>query len=774
LDEFAVIGKRFPLVDAPSKAAGQAKYVNDLNIAGMLHGAILRSPHAHARIKGIDIAEAIRLPGVRAIITGRDTRGRKYGLTPLTADELPLAIDRALYIGEAVAAVAATDEETANTALGLIKVDYEELPALLDPRESLQEGMPRLHEDSPGNVACQVSWEFGDLEEAFRKAEHVREDTFETQPVTHAPLEPHGTLASFDTAGLLTVWVSSQNLYLCRLSLSVALGIPESKIRIIKATVGGGFGGKVEMYAHDFAASLLSIKTGRPVKIICSRDEVFSATRYRNPMSVWLRTAVTRDGILLARDCRIIADGGAATSTGLGALYLAGMLPNIAYRLPAFRYRGIRAYTNKPPAGPQRGHGAIQGTFAVESQMDMLAEDLGLDPVEIRRRNATATGYVMANNVRIDSSALPQCIESAAGGSIWKDLPEGGGRGRGIACGAFTSGQQIVPHLHASAIIKIHNDGAVTLFTGAPDVGQGSNTVLAQIAAEELGVTMNEVRVVAADSELTPMDAGAYSSRVTVFVGNAVKDAASKARAQLLEVAATQLEARAGDLEARGGRIWVKGSPERGIDYQQASRAYFRQKEEPIVAHGVYHQVEQTGITGGTFQTSRGKLPAGSGIEVPSPAFSFAAQVAEVQVDRETGEVNVVGYAASHDSGRALNPLAVEGQIQGSIAGGLGQALMEGLERKDGQALNPSFLDYHIPTAFEMPACEVWEAESPDPVGPFGAKESGEGTQVPGPAAIANAVFNATGVRITSLPISPEKILEGLLKSADKPKPEKT
>ncbi|MDP2660826.1 MAG: molybdopterin-dependent oxidoreductase, partial [Dehalococcoidia bacterium] len=312
MEEFAVIGKRFPLIDAPAKATGQAKYVNDLVMPGMLHGAILRSPYAHARILGIDASGALKVPGVRAVITGRDTRGRKYGLTPLTADELPLAIDKVHYVGEAVAAVAANDQETAQTALSLIDVEYGELPAILDPHDALKDGAPLVHEDAPGNQACQVAWEFGDLEDCFRRSDHIREDTFETQPVTHGPLEPHGAVAAHDSSGLLTVWVSSQNLYLCRLSLSVTLGIPESKIRIIKPTVGGGFGGKVEMYAHDFAASLLSIKTGRPVKIICSRDEVFSCTRYRNPMSIWLRTGTRKDGTLLARDCRIIADGGAA------------------------------------------------------------------------------------------------------------------------------------------------------------------------------------------------------------------------------------------------------------------------------------------------------------------------------------------------------------------------------------------------------------------------------------------------------------------------------
>lgn len=763
MNEFAVIGKRTPLLDAPAKATGQAKYVADLAMPGMLQAAILRSPHPHARILNIDVVRASQMPGVKGIITGRDTRARRYGLTPLTADELAMAIDKVHYIGEAVAAVAAVDEETARAALDQIRVEYEELPSVFDPQEALREGSPQIHGNAPGNVSCRATWDFGNVEEAFAQADYIREDTFQTQPTAHAPIEPHGVLASYDQNGVLTVWISTQNMFLCRLSLSVTLGMPESKIHMIKPAVGGGFGGKVEMYSHDFSAALLSIKTGKPVRIICSRDEVFSITRYRHPMGIWMRTAVNKDGLLLGRDCRIVADGGAYTSTGVGALYLAGMIANMTYRLPAFRYDGVRAYTNKAPAGPQRGHGVIQGTFAVESQMDMIAHELGLDPAEIRRRNAMSAGYVTANNIRIKSCAVAECIENVAADRDGKDRSSVEAHGRGMAASAFTSGQQIVPHLHGSAIIKMHYDGAVTLYTGALDIGQGSNTVLAQIAAEELGVKLEDIRVVAGDSESTPIDAGSYSSRVTVFVGNAVKAAAAKAKAQLLEAAASQLEARPEDLEARGGRIWVKGSPDRGISTDQAAKAYFRRVEEPIVAHGNFHQApEDIAVGHGKFSTSRGDLPPDSGLETPSPAFSFAAQAAEVQVDRETGEVSVLKFFASHDSGRALNPLAVEGQIEGSVAGGLGQALLEGLETRDGQPLNPSFTDYHMPTALEAPSCQVWEIDAPDPVGPFGAKESGEGTQVPGPAAIANAVFDALGVRITSLPITREKILDGI------------
>lgn len=756
MDEFTVIGKRLPQADAPAKSRGQANYVADLSMPGMLYGAILRSPHPHARIVNIDCSNALRLKGVRSVITGKDTRGRRYGIMPDTADEMALAIDKVRYIGEAIAAVAAADEDTAGEALELIRVEYDPLPPVLDPTDALKEGAPQVHEQAPGNISCEVNWSFGDMEAAFAQADHIREDSFWTEPVAHSSMEPHGTLASYDTGtGRLTVWASTQNLFLCRLSLSVALGLPEEHIRIIKPTVGGGFGGKVEMYAHDFAASLLSMKTGRPVKIICSRDEVFSATRYRHPMHVWLRTAVKNDGTLLARDCKIIADGGAYNSTAPVVMYLAGMIPNLHQRLPAFRYHGIRAYTNKAPAGPQRGHGIIQGAFAVESQMDLIASDLGLDPLEIRRRNATCTGYELPNQIRVNSCGLSECLDNVEAGlrRMDADPDKKPGRGLGLAASGFVSGQQIVPHLHPSAIIKIHFDGAVTLFTGAPDVGQGSNTVLAQIAAEELGVGMEQMHVVAADTELTPMDCGAYSSRITFWVGNAVKDAAARAKTQLLDVAAASLEARPGDLEARGGRISVKGSPERGMAYKQAVKLYFRQKEEPIVAHGTFH-------------TEPGDILLHTGVGNPSPAFTFAGQIAEVQADRETGEISVLSYDASQDSGRALNPMAVEGQIEGSIIGGLGQALIERVDRADGQVMNPSFTDYHIPTALETPSCKVWHADAPDPMGPFGAKEGGEGTQVPVAAAIANAIQNALGVRITTLPITPERILEALNKEA--------
>lgn len=766
MEEFAVIGKRLPLLDAPAKATGQAKYIADLALSGMLYGGVLRSPHPHARVLNVDTSQALRLPGVKAVITGRDTRGRTYGLMPLTADELALAIDKVHYIGEGVAAVAAVDEDTARAALDLIRVNYEELPAVLDPSEALREGAPLVHENAPGNVCCQASWHFGDVEEGFRQAYHIREDTFETQPVTHAPIEPHGVLASYDSTGALTVWAPSQNLFLLRLSLSVTLGIPEGKIRIIKPTVGGGFGGKVEMYAHDFSAALLSMRTGKPVKIICSRDEVFSTTRYRNPVSIWLRTAVKKDGTLLARDCRATLDGGAGTSTGMIVTYLVGINAVHPYRLPAYRYKGIRVYTNKAPAGPQRGHGFLQGTFAVESQMDMIASDLGLDPTDVRRVNAMVPGDLSVNKVVVKSCGMPECIEKASTllceAATSRHLD--GELGRGMAVSAFCSGKQNVPHLHASAMIKIHYGGAITLFTGAPDIGQGCNTVLAQIAAEEMGVNLDDVHIVAADTETTPMDAGSLSSRVTVFVGNAVKAAAANARAQLFDVVSSQLEARPEDLVAKGGQIWVNGSPDRGMSYQQAIRTYISRKEEPIVAHGAFHQAkEDVAVSHGKLSTFRGALPEGdAGMETPAPSHSFAAQSVEVRVDRETGEVQVLRYLAAHDSGRALNPMAVEGQIEGSVAGGMGQALLEGLERKDGQAFNPSFLDYRLATALEVPGCEVWETDAPDPVGPFGAKESGEGTQVPGPAAIANAICNAVGVRITDLPITAEKVLSGI------------
>ncbi|MBI2848659.1 MAG: molybdopterin-dependent oxidoreductase [Chloroflexi bacterium] len=741
---YNIVGKPLPRIDSPLKAMGMARYVDDMILPGMLWGKICRSPFPHARVLHIDTASARRLTGVKGIITGQDISGKRYGIMPQTADELPLAIDKVRYVGEAVAAVAAIDEEIAAEAVELIEVEYDPLPALFDPEEAMALEAPHIHDK--GNISWKVSWEFGDKGKGFGEAFHVREDRFDTQGVNHAPLEPHAAIASVDSGGRLTLWTASQNLLILRRSLAITLGMAEGDIRVVNACVGGGFGGKVEMFSHQFCCALLARQTMRPVKITLSREDVFLATRERHPMILYLKTGVKRDGTLLARECRLIADGGAYTSTGPVAIYLAGAALNLPYRLPYVKYEGYRVYTNKTPSGPQRGHGFVQSCFATESQLDMIATDLGLDPVEIRLRNALQAGDVTPNGLSVGTCGLDQCIKSTIRGFDWKGKGDGEiAKGVGIGCSGYLSGGQFVPNLATTVFLKIHYDGAITVFSGAPDVGQGSDSILAQVVAEELGVSLKEVHVVSADTELTPMDAGSYSSRVTLFVGKAAQRAAREAREKILKGVADTLEANPEDLEARGGRIFVKGSPTRGMSFLEAVRTLFVRQELPIIVTGSY--------------VADSPPPLEKGYGNLSPAYSFAAQVAEVEVDRETGQVKVLRMAAAHDCGFAINPLAVEGQVEGALAGGLGQALSEGLPRSEGQPLNPTFLGYRMPTALDMPATHTITVETDDPMGPFGAKEAGEGMQVTTAAAIANAVANALGSHPTSLPLNPEELI---------------
>jgi 4-hydroxybenzoyl-CoA reductase subunit alpha len=751
MTDFSVVGKRLPRLDGPSKATGETRFATDLRLPGMLHGKLLRSPLPHARILHIDTSRALALPGVKAVITGKDTPGLRFGYLPFTADQYPLALDRVRFIGDEVAAVAAVDEDTAEEALSLIRVEYEELPALFDAAAALKEGAPLIHDHVPGNLAVEFRMEFGDVAQGFREAAHVREDHFVTAAVTHCALEPHVALASFDASGRLTLWTSTQNPFLVRRNIARTLLIPDGKVRIVVPPVGGAFGAKIEVFSHEFCAVLLARQTGRPVRILLSREEVFSTTRRRIPLTIDLKTGVRKDGTLLATYGRCIAEGGAYASTGVLPLFHGGVYLNLPYRIPNIKYEGYRAYTNLPPAGAQRGHGVPQMRFAVESQLDMLAQDLGLDPIELRLRNAIQPGDRTANGLEVTSCGLSECIKGAAAAVGWARRGEAKtpNRGMGIACGGFISGPNMVPHFRSTAMIKIDQDGAVALLVGSPDIGQGSSTTLAQIAAEELGVGLRDIQVVASDTEVTPIELASGASRVTLWAGNAVKAAAAQARQQLLEVAADRLEAKVEDLEARHGRFYVKGSPERGLTYPEVIKAAVRGERLPLVARGSY----AADLPTPNLQTGEGNL---------SPAYSFAAHVAEVEVDRETGEVRVLRMAAAHDCGRAVNPMAVEGQLEGSVAGGLGQALCEEMRWEAGQLLNPSLLDYHQPVVDAMPGIESVIVETDDPAGPFGAKETGEGAQLATVPAIANAIYDAVGVRLTELPVTPERILRAL------------
>jgi 4-hydroxybenzoyl-CoA reductase subunit alpha len=763
---YSVVGKRLPKLDGPVKAKGEAQYAGDMVLPNMLHGSLLRSPHPHARIVSIDLSRAQRLPGVKAIITGQDIPKVKYGVTfrfPQFCDEFMIAVDKVRYVGEPVAAIAARDEDTALEAQELIRVEYEEIPAVFDPEAAMEPGAPRIHEHAENNIGVRMSHHFGDVEAAFKEADHIREDRFVLQGQAHAPLEPHAVLAAADPSGKVTLWAAKQSPFRARYGLSRTLDMPEGKIRVIRPYLGGGFGGKGEMMSLDFCAALLSLRTGQPVRIVYNREEATTMVRSRHPMIVELRTGFKKDGTLLAQVCKIIADGGAFNSFGPVTLYLAGSHLNLPYKLPNYRFEGYRVYTNNQPAGAMRGHGMPQPRFAMECQLDMVAEDLGIDPLELRLKNAIEDGHIAANQYLVPSCGYKTSLRQAAQAAGWRERrnekamspgQQGLLRGIGLAGYSFLCGS--TSHLWdttaamTSAIVSLQEDGTVHLVTGASDIGQGSDTVLCQIAAEELGVSLHEVTLTAADTELCPLDWGTGGSRVTFQSGNAVRIAAQAARRQILEAAADELEARPEDLELKERRVYVKGSPHKGLPLTQAlALAQRKAQGAPVVGEGAFDQMR----TWPDFRTGLGNL---------SFAYVFGTQVAEVEIDPETGQVRVVSATIFHDCGLAINPMSVEGQIEGAAVMGLGYSLQEHLLRQNGVTLNPSFLEYKVPTALDAPSIHCGLVETIDPGGPFGAKEAGEGLMLGAAPAIANAVYDAIGVRIKELPITPEKILQAL------------
>ena len=752
--ELDVVGTRVPMVDAAAKATGAAQFTDDLILPGMLYGKILRSPLPHARILRIDTSKAERLAGVKGVMTGRDIPDRKYGIVPKAKDEYALAKNKVRFMGDEVAAVCAIDPEIAEEALELIKVDYEELPAVFDPKEAIEQGAPLVHDDVPGNISASIRKEFGNVEAGFEESDFIFEDSFYSQPVNHAPLEPHAAAAQYDPLkGELIIWSSTQIPFFLRRNLSTTLLVPESKIRVIKPKVGGGFGGKIDMYAKDFCACWFAMKLGRPVKFVYEREEVFIATRQRHPVYLGVKTGVKRDGTILAQRFWAHADGGAYNSTAPLMITLLGFFLMIPYRVPNLLYEGHHVYTNKPVGGAMRGHGVPQARFAVERHLDMIAERIGVDPAEIRIKNSIHAGEPHPAGFIIHTCGFSDTVRKAAEAIGWRKkrgkLPFG--RGVGLAGGSFPSGVSNMSHISSGAVVQLGRDGAVNVLTGAADIGQGAETVIAQIVAEELGVPLDDIRVTAADTGITPLDPGTFGSGVTVRAGNAARLAVMALKKKLFEFVAEKLEVNPEDLVAKDRRIYVRGSPDEGIALSVALKAYqYADLPMPIVGRGSWTApaTEPTTLLkeGGNF----------------SPSYSFMTQAAEVEVDPQTGSVKVLKMVTAHDCGKAINPMLVEGQLEGSVVGGMGQALYEEVVTERGQVMNPSFLDYGIPTTMEMPEIEAIEVETDDPLGPFGAKESGEGTQVSPAPAILNAIYDAVGVDFTELPVTPEKILKAL------------
>ena len=797
MTDFSIIGKPVAMVDAAGKTTGAGKYTDDLTVPGMLVGKILHSPYPHARITRIDTTHAEKLEGVVAIATGKDAP-KTYGILPVGHDETALAVDKVRYIGDNVACVAAIDEPTADRALRLIEVDYEVLPAYFDPEESMRAETNLIHDGKAHNLEKDYHHVFGDPEKALAEADYVVEGRFIANEVTHAAMEPHSTLASFEidphtgNRGRLTVWSSTQVPYYLQHKLSLVLEMPMSQIRVIKPLVGGGFGGKSEVIPLEIIAAVTARKAKAPVKITYTREEVFWAHRGRPRTLIDMKTGVKKDGQITAVKARVVQDGGAYCSYGVVTILYSGALLGALYDIPNIQYDGYRVLTNKPACGAMRGHGTVNVRFAFESQLDELTARLGMDPAEIRRRNLLKPPCITINGLRVQSYGLPECIDQVVERSGWKVRKGklGKGRGLGIACSHYVSGaansiiRSDMPH--STVNIKIDRDGGVVVYTGASEIGQGSDTMTAQIAAEVFGCSLSRVRVIAADTDLTPIDIGSYSSRVTFMAGNATLRAAEEVRKQIASAAARKMNCAPEDLIFRQDAVFKKDhaiESERATHEAAASvsgrvegqilRGSLQQKrkeegpkdwmtfEEAVVAAIDFHGA----LTGtGSYAPppeARGGKHKGGGVG-PSPAYSYSAQVAEVSVDEDTGEVTVHKVWAAHDCGRALNPVSVNGQIIGSVWMGLGQALQEEMIWKDGLLMNPGLLEYRSPSAVESPDVEPIIVESVDPEGPFGAKECSEGSLAATIPAISNAIYDAVEIRLHESPFTPERVLAAL------------
>jgi 4-hydroxybenzoyl-CoA reductase subunit alpha len=804
MSDFSVIGKPTAMIDAAEKTTGGGKYTDDLSVPGMLVGKILHSPYPHARIKHIDTTRAEKLDGVVAVVIGKDAPN-PYGILPVGHDEHALALDKVRYVGDNVACVVAISESVAERALELIEVAYDVLPAYFDPEQSMKAETDLIHDNKPANLEKDYHHVFGDPDKGFAEADQIAEARFIANEVTHAAMEPHSTLASFELdphtgkAGRLTVWSSTQVPYYLQHKISLVLEMPMAQIRVIKPLVGGGFGGKSEVIPLEIIAAVAARKAQAPVKITYTREEVFWAHRGRPRTIIDLKTGVKNDGRITAVKARVVQDGGAYCSYGVVTILYSGALLGALYDIPHIQYDGYRVLTNKPACGAMRGHGTVNVRFAFESQLDELATAIGMDPAEVRQRNLLKPPCITVNGLRVQSYGLPECIEKTVERSGWKRRRGrlARGRGLGIACSHYVSGaansiiRSDMPH--STVNIKIDRDGGVVVYTGASEIGQGSDTMTAQVAAEILGCTLSRVRVIAADTDLTPIDIGSYSSRVTFMAGNATLRAAEDVKKRIAAAAAKKMNCAADDLIFRDDLVFRKGSvpPNRKKDQSeelevteagasvsgrvegQILRGSLQQKrkeeapkewmtfEEAVVAAIDFHGA----LTGtGSYAPppeARGGKHKGGGVG-PSPAYSYSAQVAEVSVDEETGEVTVHKVWAAHDCGRALNPVSVEGQIIGSVWMGMGQALTEEMVWKDGMLMNAGMLEYRSPSSIESPEVEPIIVESIDPEGPFGAKECSEGSLAATIPAISNAIYDAVGVRLHESPFTPERMLAAL------------
>ena len=761
----AVVGGSDPKVDAPAKAMGQTVYADDIQLPRTLVGKLLRSPQRHAKIVRVDVSRAAALPGVHGVLTGSDLPIR-FGIMPVAQDEHALALEKVRYHGEPVVAVAAIDEETAEEALRLIEVEYEELATVSSIEDAMKPDLPLIDGEGVGRqVNRRGTLEFGDVASGFERADREYEDLFFFEGNTHLPMEEHCAVAQWEPEprGRLTIWSSTQVPHYLHRTLARVLELSPGRIRVVAAPVGGGFGGKSDPFSHELCVARLAMLTGRPVKFTLTREEVFYAHRGRHPVLMRVRTGFKQDGTLTAMAFRTMLDGGAFGSYGPASMYYTGALQPVTYAVPAYKFEGVRVLTNKPPCGPKRGHGTVQPRFALECHLDKVATDLGIDPIDIRVRNLIEPYSLSVNYMRVTTCGLRECIELVESASGWRQK-HGRlryGRGVGFALSAYMCGAALPIYFNdmsqSEVQIKVDRGGGVTVYSMVSDIGQGSHNMLATVVAEVLGLRPRDIALVVSDTDLTPIDLGSYSSRVTFMAGNAAVQAAERMRDKVFAAVSADLGVAPERLLARDSRVFDGDDPSVGMDWQ-AAVAVASALEPPLVTAGSYKTPKLAGPYKG----------AGVG---PSPAYSYTASVVELECDPETGVVDVDRVWIAHDIGKPVNRVAVEGQVVGSVYMALGEALFEEQTFRRGYLKNPSILEYRSPTFLEMPEVETFLVETDDAEGPFGAKEVGQGPLLPVIPAVANAIYDAVGVRVDEVPISPDKVVKALQQKAQGKQP---
>jgi len=750
------IGSYVPMVDGPEKVSGRAKYTADLIQPQMLAGRIYRSPYAHAEILEVDTSEAAKLPGVMAIVTGADCN-QTFGVLPIARSEHPLARDKVRYKGEPVAAVAAMDEATAEKAIRLIRVKVRELPAYFTAQAALAPGAVQLHDKKPGNLERDVLFELGSVADGFAAADLVREATYNCAEVCQNQMEMHAAVADYDALrDRLTVHASTQVPYYVHLMLAQILDMDMSRIRVVKPFVGGGFGCRTECLNVELIAALLARKAGGVVRIMLNREDTFITHRGRPETDIRMKLGLTREGRITAVECECTQRGGAHSGYGVVTILYSGSMLYAIYDLHNVKYIGKRVMTNTPPCGAFRGHGTVDVRFAFESLLDQMAGEMGLDPMAVRRANLLKAPTFTDNDLMVNSYGLPECIDWVEKQSSWKarkgKLPKG--KGLGFACSHYISGASKPVNWtgepHATVKLKLDFDGSIVVLTGAAEIGQGSSTVLVQTVAEVLGLDISRVRIVSGDSDVVPKDNGSYSSRVTFIVGNAAIDAANKLKGLLTAAAARRLDAQPGDVECLG-EVYRAGAQDNGLTFEEVVGEALKDSGT-ITVTGTYSTIPES---------HGGKKYRGAAIG-GTMGYSYSAQVVEVTVDEETGQVSVDKVWVAHDCGKALNRLTVEGQVQGSVWMGMGQAMSEEAAYHDGLLVTANMLDYRVPTIQDSPPIEVGIVESNDPHGPFGAKEAGEGSLAAFLPALTNAIADATGLRFNDLPVTPDRVFAAI------------